>query len=55
MERLQAEVATSRDGLADLDQADYQLLNVEMAKITALEDEIAELEDRWLELSEALT
>ena len=54
MERLQAEVASSRDGLAELDQSDYQLLNVEMTKITALEDEIATLEDRWLELSETL-
>jgi ATPase subunit of ABC transporter with duplicated ATPase domains len=54
MERLQADIAKSRDGLADLDQADYQLLNVEMAKITAFEDEVAQLEERWLELGEQL-
>ncbi|WP_024355431.1 ABC-F family ATP-binding cassette domain-containing protein [Leucobacter chironomi] len=54
MERLQADIAKSRDGLADLDQADYQLLNVEMAKITALEDEVAMLEERWLELGEQI-
>ena len=54
MERLQADIAKSRDGLADLDQTDYQLLNVEMAKITALEDEVAMLEERWLELGEQI-
>lgn len=54
MDRLQADVAKSREGLADLDQSDYQLLNVEMAKITALEDELAALEERWLELSTLL-
>ncbi|WP_434142777.1 ABC-F family ATP-binding cassette domain-containing protein [Leucobacter sp. gxy201] len=54
MERLQADIAKSRDGLAALDQTDYQLLNLEMAKITALEDEVASLEERWLELSETI-
>ncbi|WP_336660811.1 ABC-F family ATP-binding cassette domain-containing protein [Leucobacter sp. USHLN153] len=54
MERLQADAAKARDGLADLDQADYALLNAEMTKITAIEDEVAALEERWLELSEAL-
>ena len=54
MERVQADIARSRDGLADLDQSDYQLLNVKMAKITALEDEVAALEERWLELGELL-
>ena len=54
MERLQADVAKSRDGLATLDQSDYTLLNAEMVKITAIEDEIVALEERWLELSEQL-
>ncbi|MFV0433387.1 MAG: ABC-F family ATP-binding cassette domain-containing protein [Leucobacter sp.] len=54
MERLQADAAKARDGLADLDQSDYALLNAEMVKITALEDEVAALEERWLELSERL-
>ncbi|GAA2833113.1 ATPase subunit of ABC transporter with duplicated ATPase domains [Leucobacter komagatae] len=54
MERMQGDIAKSRDGLATLDQADYALLNAEMAKITALEAEVAGLEERWLELSEAL-
>ena len=54
MEKLQKDIVKSRDGLADLDQSDYQLLGVEMAKITAFEDEVAALEERWLELSELL-
>ena len=54
MSRLQSDIDKGRTGLAELDQTDYQLLNAEMAKITALEDEVAALEERWLELSEAL-
>lgn len=54
IEKLQKDIVKSRDGLAELDQSDYQLLGVEMAKITAFEDEVAALEERWLELSELL-
>ncbi len=54
MERLQADIVKSRDGLALLDQSDYTLLNAEMTKITALEDEVATLEERWLELGELI-
>ncbi|MGO2138819.1 MAG: ABC-F family ATP-binding cassette domain-containing protein [Leucobacter sp.] len=54
MERMQGDIAKSRDGLANLDQSDFGLLNAEMAKITALEAEVEGLEERWLELSEAL-
>ncbi|WP_427869267.1 ABC-F family ATP-binding cassette domain-containing protein [Leucobacter luti] len=54
MSRLQSDIDKGRTGLAELDQTDYQLLNAEMAKITALEDEVAALEERWLELSETL-
>ena len=54
MERLQSDVSKAKNGLADLDQSDYQLLNAEMTKITAIEEEIAVLEERWLELSEQL-
>ncbi|QZY51610.1 ABC-F family ATP-binding cassette domain-containing protein [Leucobacter tenebrionis] len=54
MEKLQAEAAKARAGLADLDQSDYALLNAEMVKITALEDEVAALEERWLELGELI-
>ncbi len=54
VERLQQQAAGARTKLADLDQSDYQLIAVEMAKITALEDEAADLEERWLELSDLL-
>jgi len=54
IERLQQQAADARIKLADLDQSDYQLLGTEMAKITALDDEAAGLEERWLELSELL-
>ncbi len=51
IERLQRQASDARVKLADLDQSDYQLLAVEMAKITALDDEGSGLEERWLELS----
>jgi ATPase subunit of ABC transporter with duplicated ATPase domains len=51
-ERLRAQAAEARTALAGLDQSDYERLAAEMARITALEDEAAGLEDRWLELSE---
>ena len=54
MERLQKDIVKARDGLATLDQTNYTLLNAEMAKITAVEAEVEELEMRWLELSEQL-
>ena len=54
MERLQADIAKSRDGLAELDQSDFQLLSIEMTKITAFENEIVALEERWFELTEQL-
>ena len=54
MDRLRADITRSREALADLDQSDYTLLNAEMVKITALEDEVSSLEERWLELSELL-
>ena len=54
MEKLCADAAKGRDGLASLDQSDYGLLGSEMAKISALEAEAEGLEERWLELSELL-
>ena len=51
---MQGDIKKGRDGLATLDQGDYQLLNAEMAKITALESDVDALELRWLELSELL-
>ncbi|MBX3312425.1 MAG: ABC-F family ATP-binding cassette domain-containing protein [Microbacteriaceae bacterium] len=55
LEKLQKSVVQEKFALAELDQSDYQKLNEEMAKITTLETEIAELEERWLELSELLS
>ncbi|MGW9020592.1 ABC-F family ATP-binding cassette domain-containing protein [Leucobacter chromiiresistens] len=54
MERLQRDAEQARTGLASMDQSDYTALNAEMTKITALEDEVAALEERWLELSAEL-
>ncbi len=54
MEKLQQQAAAARAGLADLDQSDYQRLATEMSTISGWESEIGELEERWLELSEAL-
>ena len=54
MEKLDTEIARARAALADFDQSDYQLLNAEMEKITALEGELSAAEERWLELSEQL-
>ena len=54
LEKLQKSVVQEKFALAELDQSDYQKLNEEMVKISALETEIAELEERWLELSELL-
>lgn len=55
IDKLQTQVAADRDRLATLDQSDYQLLGAEMAKITATEREVGELEERWFELSELLS
>jgi ATP-binding cassette subfamily F protein uup len=54
IERLQRQATDSRAKLADFDQADHQLLAAEMVKIAALEDEVSDLEERWLELSTLL-
>ncbi|WP_440312941.1 ABC-F family ATP-binding cassette domain-containing protein [Leucobacter chromiireducens] len=54
MEKLQQQIVKDRDRLATLDQSDYTLLNAEMAKIAALEAEVGELEEKWLELSEEI-
>lgn len=52
--KLQKEVEQTRDGLATLDQGNFELLNAEMSKISAAEAEIEALELRWLELEELL-
>ncbi|HEU5222643.1 MAG TPA: ABC-F family ATP-binding cassette domain-containing protein [Candidatus Lumbricidophila sp.] len=54
IEKLQHQSAAERAQLAELDQSDYQLLAVEMAKIAALEAEASDLEARWFELTELI-
>lgn len=54
MQKLQQQASDARTALADLDQSDYQRLATEMSTISGWESEIGELEERWLELSEAL-
>ena len=54
MAKLQQQITRTRDGLVTIDQSKYETLNAEMAKITAAEAEVAELEERWFELSEQL-
>jgi ATP-binding cassette subfamily F protein uup len=53
--KLDDQISRRRAGLADRDQADYTGLAAEMAEISALEQETAELEERWLALSELLS
>lgn len=49
------ELATSmRDDLAKHDQSDYEGLALKMREITAIESEVDELEEKWLQLGEAL-
>lgn len=52
--KLAEQIATRRTALADRDQADYVGLNKEMAVINDLEQETAELEERWLELGDSI-
>ena len=54
MTKLTEQVEKAKLALAEHDQGDYAGLAEEMKKISALEDELAEQELRWLELSEAL-
>ncbi|TDE93989.1 ABC transporter ATP-binding protein [Occultella glacieicola] len=50
--KLQAQIDAARTALADHDHSDYVGLAAETERIRALEAELAELEDRWYELSE---
>ncbi|WP_394278694.1 ABC-F family ATP-binding cassette domain-containing protein [Microbacterium sp.] len=54
LEKLTKQVDASRTSLADHDQADYAGLGEKMKAISALEAEIAEVEERWFELGEQL-
>jgi ATPase subunit of ABC transporter with duplicated ATPase domains len=54
LSKLTAQAAADRTALADHDQSDYVGLGVKMTAIGELDAEIAQLEERWLELSEQL-
>jgi ATPase subunit of ABC transporter with duplicated ATPase domains len=54
LEKLQAQIDRSRTALADHDQSDFQGLATKVAAIRALEDEVAEAESRWFELTERI-
>ena len=52
--KLADQVAAAHERLAEHDQSDYEGVGVLSGELRALEDEIATLETRWLELSEQL-
>ncbi|WP_238423273.1 ABC-F family ATP-binding cassette domain-containing protein [Gordonia sp. 'Campus'] len=54
IDKLHTRIDTARTALADHDQADYQGLAAETEAIRAMESELAELEERWMELGEAI-
>ncbi|CAM3981644.1 hypothetical protein TSST111916_16850 [Tsukamurella strandjordii] len=54
MAKLTEQIDKAKIALADHDQGDYAGLADEMKKISALEDELADQETRWFELTEAL-
>ncbi|WP_027479461.1 ABC-F family ATP-binding cassette domain-containing protein [Gryllotalpicola ginsengisoli] len=54
LERLQADIARVHEELAAHDQSDYVGLGELTERLRALEDQVADLETRWLELSELL-
>jgi ABC-type multidrug transport system ATPase subunit len=52
--KLADRVALTHERLAEHDQSDYEGLGVITSELRGLEDEVADLETRWLELSEQL-
>ncbi len=52
--KLADRVAITHERLAEHDQSDYEGLGVITSELRGLEDEVADLETRWLELSEQL-
>jgi len=47
-------IQAQHDAFATADQADYTRLQLLQVELAALDTEAAQLEDRWLELSEQL-
>lgn len=54
IEKLTSQVDSARTALADHDQSDYRGLGEKMREISELEAEIAQLEERWFELTDQL-
>lgn len=54
IQKLTQQVDAAKHALADHDQSDYAGLGDKMAAITAQEAEIAELEEKWFELTEQI-
>lgn len=54
LEKLQAQIAEQHEKLARYDQSDYVGLGTLGDELRALEDAVADLETRWLEVSEQL-
>ncbi|MCP2637782.1 ABC-F family ATP-binding cassette domain-containing protein [Microbacterium sp. HD4P20] len=54
LEKLEAQIATARTALADHDQSDYVGLGSEMERISALENERDDVEERWFVLTEQI-
>jgi ABC transport system ATP-binding/permease protein len=54
MDRLQSQIDAAKNALADHDPADYQGLTKRMQEISALEADVAALEERWFELTELI-
>ncbi|MER7796754.1 ABC-F family ATP-binding cassette domain-containing protein [Microbacterium sp. NPDC096154] len=52
--KLTEQIDAARTALADHDQSDYAGLGREMEAITALESEVADLEERWFDLTEQI-
>ena len=52
LSKLRETVADREQELADHDQTDFEGLGSLTQELNALEAEVAELEERWLELSE---
>ena len=52
MARLQSQIDSAKNALADHDPADYQGLTKRMAEIALLEGDVTSLEERWFELTE---
>ncbi len=55
LEKLSGIIDRIHQRLADHDQSDYEGLQGHTDELRQAEDEVAELEERWLELSESIT